>query len=149
MKHKHHIIPRHAGGTDEPSNLVELTVKQHAEEHKKLYDLYGKYEDKIAWLGLSSQIGKEDIRLETSRLGGKNNKDKPKTSEHARKVKDANSGKEQKGGVKEHTTATKKIISEAMVGNQNSKNHSSEDYKKKQSEAMKRSWERKRQLLVG
>ena len=26
MKHKHHIIPKHKGGTDDPSNLVELTV---------------------------------------------------------------------------------------------------------------------------
>ena len=23
LKHKHHIIPRHAGGTDDPSNIVE------------------------------------------------------------------------------------------------------------------------------
>lgn len=26
MKHKHHIIPKHAGGTDDASNIVELTV---------------------------------------------------------------------------------------------------------------------------
>ena len=25
MKHIHHIIPKHMGGTDEESNLVELT----------------------------------------------------------------------------------------------------------------------------
>ena len=36
--HKHHIIPRHAGGTDDSSNLVELTVEAHAEAHKKLYE---------------------------------------------------------------------------------------------------------------
>jgi hypothetical protein len=28
MKHIHHIIPKHIGGTDEPSNLIELTVKE-------------------------------------------------------------------------------------------------------------------------
>lgn len=27
LTHKHHIIPRHVGGSDDPSNLVELTVK--------------------------------------------------------------------------------------------------------------------------
>ena len=26
IKHKHHIIPRHMGGTDDPINLVELTI---------------------------------------------------------------------------------------------------------------------------
>ena len=29
--HKHHIIPKHIGGTDDPSNLVDLTIEEHAE----------------------------------------------------------------------------------------------------------------------
>jgi len=61
MKHIHHIIPKHMGGTDDPSNLVELTIEEHAEAHKKLYEEYGREEDKIAWMGLSGQIGKEEI----------------------------------------------------------------------------------------
>ena len=61
MKHKHHIIPRHAGGTDDPSNIVYLTVKQHAEAHKKLFKKYGRWQDKLAYEGLSGQIGKEEI----------------------------------------------------------------------------------------
>ena len=61
IKHKHHIIPRHAGGTDHPSNLIELTVEEHAEAHKVLYETYGRLEDKWAWLGLSGQIGKDEI----------------------------------------------------------------------------------------
>lgn len=40
-KHKHHIIPRHAGGSDHPDNLVELTVQEHAEAHRLLYEQYG------------------------------------------------------------------------------------------------------------
>ena len=51
MKHIHHIIPKHMGGTDDPSNLVELTVEQHAEAHRQLYEQYGRLEDKRAWLG--------------------------------------------------------------------------------------------------
>lgn len=27
--HNHHIVPKRAGGTDEPSNLIRLTVKEH------------------------------------------------------------------------------------------------------------------------
>jgi hypothetical protein len=61
IKHKHHIIPRHAGGTDHPSNLVELTIEQHADAHRILYEEYGRNEDKWAWLGLSGQIGKVEI----------------------------------------------------------------------------------------
>ena len=38
MKHKHHVIPRYAGGTNDPSNIVELTPEEHAEAHRKLYE---------------------------------------------------------------------------------------------------------------
>ena len=55
-KHKHHIIPRHAGGTDDPSNIVELTIEEHAEAHRKLYKKYGRWQDKVAWKSLSQQI---------------------------------------------------------------------------------------------
>lgn len=59
------------GGTDDPSNLLELSIEEHAEAHKKLYEQYGKKEDYIAWKGLSGKIGKEEIMLEKARLGGK------------------------------------------------------------------------------
>jgi len=71
MKHKHHIIPRHAGGTDDPSNLVELTVEEHALAHKMLYEQYGKEQDRIAWLALSKQSDKKDIIKASLRLGRK------------------------------------------------------------------------------
>ena len=61
-KHKHHIIPRHAGGTDDPSNIVELTIRQHALAHKKLYKEHGRWQDKVAWLSLSKQITGDQAR---------------------------------------------------------------------------------------
>ena len=45
MKHKHHIIPKHMGGTDDPSNLIELSVEEHAEAHKVLFEKYGLKEE--------------------------------------------------------------------------------------------------------
>ena len=54
--HKHHIIPKHAGGTDDPSNLIQLTIEEHAQAHKKLFDEHGRWQDRIAWLTLSGQI---------------------------------------------------------------------------------------------
>ena len=67
--HTHHIIPRHMGGTDDPSNLVKLTVEEHAEAHRKLYEEHGQRGDYLAWKALSGQIGKEEILYERSRLG--------------------------------------------------------------------------------
>ena len=71
MKHTHHIIPRYAGGSDDPSNLVELTITEHAEAHKKLYEEYGKEEDKLAWLGLAGMIDKEEIIRQQCSLAAK------------------------------------------------------------------------------
>lgn len=70
--HRHHIIPKHAGGTDAIDNIELLTVEQHAEAHRILFCKYGREEDRIAWLGLAGIIGKEDIVREAQRLGGKN-----------------------------------------------------------------------------
>ena len=51
--HTHHIIPRHIGGTDDPSNLVELTPQEHADAHHLLWCLHKRDEDRAAWEGLS------------------------------------------------------------------------------------------------
>lgn len=64
MKHWHHIVPKHAGGSDDPSNLVHLTVEEHAEAHKKLWEQYGCWQDKIAWRTLSGQISIQEARKE-------------------------------------------------------------------------------------
>ena len=61
MKHKHHIVPRHAGGDNSPSNLVELTIEEHAEAHRILYEEYGRKQDLAAYLGLSGLASKKEI----------------------------------------------------------------------------------------
>ena len=64
MKHLHHIVPKHAGGTNDSSNLVELTVEEHAEAHRLLWEQYGRWQDKIAWKTLSGQISIQEAREE-------------------------------------------------------------------------------------
>jgi hypothetical protein len=64
MKHKHHIVPKHMGGSDDPSNLIELTIEEHAEAHKKLWEEHGRWQDKIAWKTLSGQINIQEARME-------------------------------------------------------------------------------------
>ena len=58
--HKHHIIPRYMGGPDTPENLVEVTITQHAMFHFCNYQLWGNEEDRLAWIGLSGIVPKEE-----------------------------------------------------------------------------------------
>lgn len=82
--HKHHIVPKHMGGTDDPSNLILLSVEEHAEAHKKLWEEHGNEYDRIAWLGLSNMIDKQQIiSLILSENGRRSNK--KLTDEHRRK----------------------------------------------------------------
>jgi hypothetical protein len=68
IKHWHHIIPRHAGGTDDPENLVHVTIEEHAELHRKRWEELGQGYDKIAWLTLSGQMTKGEALYEASRI---------------------------------------------------------------------------------
>lgn len=61
--HKHHIIPKHMGGSDDPTNLIELTIEEHAEAHKKLWEEHGNEYDRIAWLSLTKQIDCAEARI--------------------------------------------------------------------------------------
>jgi len=66
--HWHHIIPKHAGGTDDSSNLVRLTVAEHAEAHRLLWEQHGRPEDKLAWLLLAGKTDEaESARIELAR----------------------------------------------------------------------------------
>lgn len=68
--HKHHIIPKHAGGTDDESNIAKLTVEEHAKAHKLLYEQYGRWQDKLAYQGLLGIISKQEIiRIKCSEAG--------------------------------------------------------------------------------
>lgn len=61
LTHKHHIIPEYMGGSNDSSNLVELTVEEHAEAHRILYEKHGNWQDYAAWQGLSGRMSKEEI----------------------------------------------------------------------------------------
>jgi hypothetical protein len=118
--HKHHIVPKHMGGTDDPSNLVELTVEEHAEAHRKLYEQYGLWQDKVAWKGLSGMIGKEEIMREISRqngkINGKRNAGRKHSEESRKKMSASHTGKMM-------SEESIKKMSEAKAGRKLSEEH--------------------------
>ena len=84
------------GGTYDPENVVLLTIEEHAAAHKKLYEEHGNEYDRIAWLGLTKQIGNEEIihlkLSEAGKRGGKlssgmtGHKDSPEQNIRRRKA---------------------------------------------------------------
>ncbi len=152
------------GGSDDSSNIEEITIEQHAEAHRLLYEKYGFWQDKIAYLGLSGRIGKEEIiRLVNSEAhkGKKPWLGRKHTDETKKKIGDAHRGKvisdesrkkmsESKKGLKnhffgkEHTKESKKKMSE------NSKNPSKETREKisKSKKGMKMSEETKLKMSI-
>ena len=116
--HLHHIIPKHAGGSDDPSNLVELTIEEHAEAHRQLYETHGRLEDKLAWQGLSKMIGKPEIlqALSENKLGEKNSfYGKEHTEETRRKISQSRTGK----GRQKKSEKWKREMSSRMSGENN------------------------------
>lgn len=71
MLHKHHIIPKYMDGADDPSNLVELTVEQHAEAHRLLYEQHGNWQDYVAWQGLAKLDANFDAAKQSMIEGGR------------------------------------------------------------------------------
>jgi len=90
MLHKHHIIPRYLGGLDDPSNLVELTVEEHAEAHRLLYEQHGNWQDYVAWQGLAKLDANFDAAkqsmIEGGRKGGLAARGTVQTPEHRAKI---------------------------------------------------------------
>lgn len=80
--HKHHITPRHAGGSNSTSNIKVVSVQQHAEEHRLLFEQHGRFEDKLAWKMLEGQELIGDLLRIKSKLGWeKANKNGPITKD--------------------------------------------------------------------
>lgn len=62
MHHRHHIKPKHSGGSDDPSNLTPpISLVKHAMFHWCEWSRTGNEFDKVAWLSLTGQIGVEEI----------------------------------------------------------------------------------------
>jgi hypothetical protein len=62
MKHNHHLVPRHLGGSDDPSNILPgISVIRHAMFHYANWQLWGSEGDWIAYRCLAGTAKKEEI----------------------------------------------------------------------------------------
>ena len=113
--HKHHIIPRHAGGTDDPSNLIELTVIDHAIAHRHLWKMYGRLEDKMAWLGLMGRMDKEQIIKELCSRNGKKSKGSKRSAATRKRVSEAQMGEKNSFYGKKHTEESRRKMRESQA----------------------------------
>lgn len=127
MKHKHHIIPKHAGGTDDPSNVIELTIEEHAEAHRVLFEQHGRWQDELAWKLLSKLPNKS---------GFSDRKHSEETKEALRKLAIENNWSSRLPILSGERNPSKnpemrKAISIRMIGNKNSCGPKSEEHKRK------------------
>ena len=110
------------GGTDDPMNLIELTIEEHAEAHRELWEYCGRWQDYLAWKALSGQMTKEEVikfaqknaNKEAKRLGGKKGgkAKKPPISEDTREKL-----RQRKNFLgKKHSEETKQKMSVAKIG---------------------------------
>ena len=109
ITHKHHIIPKHIGGKNDPSNLIELTIPEHAEVHRKLYEEHGRWQDRIAWKTLSGSINFAEATRQAqsmANIGKKTGRRLEATIENAIKGTEAWTGSH-------HTKESKKIMSKS------------------------------------
>jgi hypothetical protein len=127
-------MPKHAGGTDDPSNLIYLTVEEHAEAHKMLFEQYGRWQDELAWKALSGQIETAEATILAGKLA---NTGKKLSENHKKKIgvanKIANKGKQRSSEHKKKISDSlkniplsdlhKEAISKSLTGKSKSSNH--------------------------
>ena len=89
MKHKHHIIPKHMGGSDDPTNLIEVSIEQHAELHFALYLEHGYLEDWVAAHALAGQMTSDEARRLVT---AQSNRDRVWTEEMRKKAAEGSRG---------------------------------------------------------
>jgi len=96
------------GGTDDASNLITLTIEEHAQAHLNLYEEHGDARDLLAHRMLLGQVTNAEANAILRKL--------PKTQQHKDKISSAVSG--EKNGMFGKTTSQKQkdAVSKALKG---------------------------------
>jgi hypothetical protein len=108
------------GGSDDPSNLVELTIEEHAQAHLDLYNEHGWHQDLVAYRMLLGQVTKAEAIKELQK--------KPKSVAWKKKMSEQNTGEGNPFYGKKQSDKQKEA---ARVANSVSKPNLSKLYKKR------------------
>ena len=68
--HRHHITPKHAGGTDDTSNILKCNVAMHAFMHEQRYRDVGDEYDRLAAAGLRGYMSEQELHIAKARESG-------------------------------------------------------------------------------
>lgn len=109
---RHHIIPRHAGGTNNKENLVKLSLKDHMLAHKIRYEVHGNQYDRSAYSYMSGQFA--EAKRAICAANGAKSKGRKLTEEHKKKL--SKPGKLNPFYGKTHTFEVKQKIRESATG---------------------------------
>lgn len=127
------------GGTDDPSNIIELSVEDHAKAHLDLYEKYGNEYDRIAYESLMKRLPKEEIVRQVCRathLG------KPKKPEAVEKMRQTKLGTTQTPeSNKKRSETLKRKFQEGTFNPGVSHAPKTEEHNKKNSEGCKKAWD--------
>lgn len=101
--HKHHIVPRHAGGDNAPENLTPpISIRLHAAFHWDRWKHVGAIQDKIAAFMLLGRITSEEARIAAARIGAAKRRGIKLTEEWVKNVSKALTGRKRKPFSLEH-----------------------------------------------
>jgi hypothetical protein len=127
---RHHIVPRHAGGTNNKENLIKLSLKDHTLAHKIRYEVYRSQYDLSAYNYMTGQFAKAKRAI--CAANGAKSKGRKLTEEHKQKISKATSGQNNPFYGKTHTLEVRQKLRESSYGKR-----WSEESKKKLSKTLK------------
>jgi hypothetical protein len=118
--HKHHIVPKHQGGTDDPSNLIKVNIAMHAFMHKMLYEEHHNPYDLIAYKVLSHNMTFEEARIEASKVEYKGlTKEQIERSVATRRANGSFASEKNSMYGKKHTIESIELMRNAKMGEKN------------------------------
>ena len=103
------------GGTDDPSNLIELTVEEHAQAHLDLYEEHGRWQDQLAYRMLSGSITNAEAIQEAQRQGQVDRWAKYTPEERSAMKKGENNGMYGKKGSQKQKEAVRKAVQKPIT----------------------------------
>jgi hypothetical protein len=108
------------GGKNDPSNIIELTVEEHAEAHRILWEEHNRWQDYIAWKTLSGQMTMDEAKHEATRRGQLNSAEKNRgrkwTEEEKQKLKGPRGKYPKRKPMPSRSEETKEKIRQTLKG---------------------------------